>query len=457
MHAVHPTSAVHRPASFSRRRFLAAGCLAFGGLTLGHVLRLRAESPAAGQSRPKSIIMIHLSGGPSHLDMYDMKPEAPAEYRGTFSPIRTNVPGIEICEHMPMQAQIADKFTILRGVQLAHLHTANEFYSGYPWQEQPRASVPGEAQRPSLGAVVSSVRGSSTIPPYVSLDNNLDWERAYYLGLQHEPFRLRGNSPPESLNNMGRPQNIATDRQTSRAQLLLSLDTLPRGTESAPGMRAMDTFQHRALDIVSSGKVRDAFDINREPASVRARYGEQGFRVVRQDDNKSYHTQGHPGPTFLQARRLIEAGVSVVTVCMGGWDTHRFNFEALAAMLPPLDQALAALVLDLEERSMLDDVVILMGGEFGRTPRIGDITPDGRSHWPDAGFLWMAGGGIRTGQVIGATDVKGEDIVTAPIRMQNVLATIYPLLGIDPATTFRDNNGRPQYVLENREPVRGLI
>ncbi|MGE3314719.1 MAG: DUF1501 domain-containing protein [Planctomycetaceae bacterium] len=441
----------------SRRGMLQAGTLALGGLTLGDLFRLRAESAAPAKERPKSIIMIHLSGGPSHIDMYDMKPDAPSEYRGEFSPIRTNVPGIDICEHMPMQAKIADKFTILRGVQLAHLHTGNEFYSGYPWQEQPRAVVPGEAQRPALGSVVSRLRGSSAIPPYVSLDNNLDWERAYYLGLEHEPFRLRGNSPPESLNNMGRRKSIGDNRMVSRAHLLQILDKIPRGAESTPGMSAMDAFQQRALDIVSSGKVREAFDVAKEPDHVRARYGEKSFRSIRQDDTKNYQMQGHPGVPFLQARRLVEAGVAVVSVCIGGWDTHRYNFETLAATLPPLDQAITALVLDLEERGMLDDVVVLMGGEFGRTPRIGDIKPDGRSHWPDAGFLWMAGGGIRTGQVIGATDYRGEDVITAPIRMQNVLATIYPLLGIDPSTTFRDNNGRPQYVLETREPVSGLV
>jgi uncharacterized protein (DUF1501 family) len=161
---------------------------------------------------------------------------------------------------------------------------------------------------------------------------------------------------------------------------------------------------------------------------------------------------------LLQSRRLIEAGVSVVTGCFttGGWDTHRDNFKTLRKMVPPLDQALYALVTDLDERGMLDDVVILMGGEFGRTPRIGDITPDGRSHWPEAGFLWLAGGGLKTGQVIGATDARGERVAGPPIGMQNVLATLYPILGIDPATTIRDHNGRPQYLLEDRQGVPGL-
>ncbi|MBX3437367.1 MAG: DUF1501 domain-containing protein [Planctomycetaceae bacterium] len=442
----------------TRRGLLRAGVLSLGGLTLADVFRLRAAASTAADRRPKAIIMIHLSGGPSHVDMYDLKPDAPVEYRGEFRPIRTNVPGIEICELMPRQAQIADRLTILRGVQLAHLHTANEFYSGFPWQETPRASVPGEAKRPALGAVVSRVRGGgSAIPPYVSLDNQSDWERSYYLGPEFEPFRLGGNSPRETMDDMGRSRDVDRSRLGERARLLHSIDTIRRELDRSQSMSAIDAFQERALDIVTSGQVREAFDVEREPQHIRARYGEKPFPVIRQECVKNYHDQGHPGRSLLRARRLIEAGVSVVTYCVGGWDTHRYNFETLRAMLPPLDQALSALILDLEERGLLEDVAVLMGGEFGRTPRIGDITPDGRSHWPEAGFLWIAGGGLRTGQVIGGTDDRGEHVIGTPIRMQNVLATMYHVLGIDPATTFPDHNGRPQYVLEERDVVPGLV
>jgi hypothetical protein len=185
----------------TRRSFLRVGALTLGGLALGDVLRLRAEAPTPGTPRPKSVIMIHLSGGPSHLDMYDMKPGTPSEYRGEFHPIRTNVPGLEVCELMPRQAKIADRFAILRGVQLAHLHTANEFYSGYPWLDSPRASVPGEAQRPALGSIVSRLRGGrSSVPPYVSLGNKADWEQAYYAGPDHE-------SPTGSAPATARPRS----------------------------------------------------------------------------------------------------------------------------------------------------------------------------------------------------------------------------------------------------------
>jgi hypothetical protein len=448
-----------RTAGITRRGLLRVGALTLGGLTLGDVLRLRAAAPAPGRPRQKSVIMIHLSGGPSHLDTYDMKPAAPGEYRGEFRPIRTNVPGMHICELMPNQAQVADKFAVLRGVQLAHLHTANEFYSGYPWQDAPRASVPGEAQRPALGSVVSRCRGTGTaIPPYVSLNNHADWERAYYLGVEHEPFRVGGGNFKEPLENMRRCRAVSASRLQSRKGLLHTFDSLRRDIDGTGAMEGLDAFQARALQMVVSGKVRDAFDLDLEPPRLRARYGEHPFRVINQESPaRKYHQVAHPGRALLQARRLVEAGVSVVTVAFHDWDTHRYNFITLRQLLPPLDQALAALLTDLEERGLLDDVAVLMGGEFGRTPRIGDVTPDGRSHWPDAGFLWVAGGGLKTGQVIGATDSRGERVVGQPIRMQHVLATLYHVLGIDPAATFPDYNGRPQYVLEDRQPVAGLL
>ncbi|HEY7425722.1 MAG TPA: DUF1501 domain-containing protein, partial [Gemmataceae bacterium] len=430
----------------SRRGFLRVGSLTLGGLTLGDVLRLRAEVPLAGKSRQKSVIMIFLSGGPSHLDLYDLKPNAPSDYRGEFRPIKTNVPGMEICELMPCQAKIAGKFALLRGVRFTELHTANEFYSGYPWQESPRASVPGEAQRPALGSVVSRTRGSQlAVPPYVSLGNQSQWERAYYVGLEHEPFRVGGDSAREPLENMRRHRDVNPQRLHSRRDLLRAFDTLRRDLDGKGTFDGIDAFQERALRMIASSKVRDAFDVKKEPDKVRARYGNQPVKVRNQECNVvKYHEVAHPGQALLQARRLVEAGVSVVTYSFYDWDTHRYNFSTLRQLVPPLDQALTALVLDLEVRGLLDDVAVVMGGEFGRRPRIGDVTPDGRSHWPEAGFLWLAGGGLKTGQVVGATDARAERVVARPVRVSNVLATIYRVLGIDPSATFTDYNGRPQ-------------
>jgi hypothetical protein len=360
---------------------------------------------------------------------------------------------------MPRQARIADKFALLRGVQFTELHTANEFYSGFPWQESPRASAPGEARRPALGSVVSRTRGAhKAIPPYVSLDNRADWERAYYLGLEHEPFRKGGGSPREALENLGRPRKGSPQRLKDRRDLLRAFDTLRRDLDGRGSMAGMDGLQERALRLITSGRVRDAFDVDKEPDRVRARYGEAPVRVINQECNVvRHHEIAHPGRVLLQARRLIEAGVSVVTCSFPDWDTHRYNFTTLRQLLPPLDQALTALVLDLEARGLLGDVAVVMGGEFGRRPKLGDVTPDGRTHWPAAGFIWIAGGGLRTGQVIGATDARGERAVGRPMPISRVLATLYRLLGIDPATTFTDYNGRPQYVLDDREPVRGLL
>jgi hypothetical protein len=379
--------------------------------------------------------------------MYDMKPLAPIEYRGEFSPISTNVPGMEICELMPLQAQIADKFAILRGAQIANLHTGNMFYSGFPWQESPRASVPGEARRPALGSIVSRLRpGPSQIPPYVSIENHFDWERAYYAGVEHEPLRVGGSSPREAIDNMGLRTEVGPERLSGRFGLLQDLDAHRCGIELGEAARGIDRFRQRAHDIVTSNKVREAFNLDNESKEARARYGEGPFR----------HGP-HPGRSLLLARRLIEAGVSVVTVGVHNWDTHQHNFQTLREQLPALDRALYALITDLSDRGLLDDVVVVMGGEFGRTPRIGDQTPDGRGHWPDAGFLWIAGGGLRTGQVLGATDARGEAVIGNPIGMKNVLATVYRVLGIDPALTIPDHNGRPQVILDDRAPLAGLL
>jgi hypothetical protein len=434
----------YRGTGLTRRGLLQGGMMAFGSLSLADLLRLR--SAAAGPARSTSAILIHLSGGPSHLDMYDMKPLAPAEYRGEFNPIATNVPGIELCELMPMQATLADKFAILRGAQVANLHTGNMFYSGYPWQESPRASLPGQARRPAVGSVVSRLRpGGRDVPAYVSIENHPDWERAYYAGVEHEPVRVGGSAAREAIDNMGPHPATAGERLALRRGLLSGLGGVGRPGLAEAG-RDLDNFHERALAIVGSTRVREAFDLDREPAAMRERYGEGPYR----------HGP-HPGRSLLLARRLVEAGVSVVTVGVHNWDTHRDNFSTLRELVPPLDRALAALVTDLDERGLLGDVAIVMGGEFGRTPRIGDQTPDGRSHWPEAGFLWVAGGGLKTGQVLGATDARGENVVGSPIGMQRVLATVYRVLGIDPATTIADHNGRPQYLLDERAPLEALL
>jgi hypothetical protein len=284
------------------------------------------------------------------------------------------------------------------------------------------------------------------VPPYVSIENHPDWERAYYLGVEHEPMRVGGSGPREAIDNMGRNHTITSTRMEDRYDLLAALETVRRDYDADGSSRKIDKFRARAMEIITSTRVRDAFDLEQEPAASRARYGEGPYR----------HGP-HPGRSLLLARRLIEAGVAVVTVGVHNWDTHARNFSTLRELVPALDRALFALVTDLADRGLLDDTVIVMAGEFGRTPRIGDQTPDGRGHWPEAGFAWIAGGGLRTGQIIGATDARGEQVVGSPIGMQRVLATVYHVLGIDPAATIPDFNGRPQYLLDDRNPLVGLV
>ena len=440
----------------SRRDALRIGALAFTGLSLADVSRLQAASQSG--IRQKSVIMIYLNGGPPHLDTYDMKPDLPAEYRGEFQPIDTNVPGMQICELMPQQARIADKFAVIRGVEFVHLHSAHEFYSGYGWQESPKVVRPRSKQRPALGSVLSRLRGSHSVPPYVSLRNQEQWERAYYLGHEYEPFRVGDYVRREAIQNMRLDAGIAPQRLSQRAELRQQFDALREQVETTIDSRALDSFQERALEIVTSGRVRDAFEVEKEPAEIRERYGLEPFDVRTQVCNQvTFHQREHPGRSLLQARRLIEAGVSVVTFCMHDWDTHRYNFQTMRQLLPPLDQAVSTLILDLEERGLLEDTIVMLGGEFGRTPRIGDITPDGRGHWPAAGCIWMAGGGINTGRIIGDTDSRGEQSTGKPIRMERVMATLYRALGINPGLTFPDFNGRPQYIIEDREPIEGLL
>ena len=279
-------SRTHSP-SFSRRNLLRVGTLSLGGLSMTALARLRAESTS--RRRKKSVIMIYLSGGPSHLDMYDMKPDLPAEYRGEFKPIATNVPGLQICELMPQQAKIADKFAVIRGVEFVHLHSGHEFYSGYGWQETPKVVRPRSKQRPALGSVVSRLRRSHAVPPYVSLLNHQQWERAYYLGQEHEPYRIRGNSQPESLQNLRLSNGASEQRLVGRSQLLREFASIRKPGEKTQVARTLDAFQQQALDIVISGRVHAAFDIEKEPPAVRERYGHKPFAVRTQVCNKVEH------------------------------------------------------------------------------------------------------------------------------------------------------------------------
>jgi hypothetical protein len=436
----------------TRREFLQVGALGIGGLTLADLLRLKAQAATSQPAQPtKSIIMVYLQGGPSHIDMYDLKPNAPVEFRGEFKPIKTRLPGLDVCELMPLQTQIADKLSVIRGMRFQGAHNAYELLSGFPAAR----TLEIREKWPVFGSVVSRLRSTQeTMPAYVNV-NDLrfgpevdDPEVPRYLGPTHGPFRLSG----PGLKNLRLPAGVSLQRLEERKTLLAGFDQVRREVDASGGMNALDAFQRRAVEMVTSGAVSRALDLSREPLSVRDRY---------------------KGCTnLLLARRLVEAGVSVVTVAQGGteprpgrylgniWDCHKQIFPQYRTMLPAYDRAVHALVTDLYERGLDQQVAVVIWGEFGRIPKIGAEGAEfatGRGHWHDAGFAVLAGGGLRMGQVVGETDARAERAKGRPYTPQNVLATLYHLLGIDPALTFPDYEGRPVYLLDDREKIKELL
>jgi hypothetical protein len=434
----------------SRRDFLRAGALGLGGLTLADLLRLRAQQGERTSAR--SVIMICLAGGPSHIDLYDLKPNAPADVRGDFKPIRTNVPGFDICELFPRQAEIADKLALVRTVQFVEpmQHELQEVYTGFP----------KAARRPAFGSVISKFHGAGgAVPCYVSLDqyhaDHTEVESPRYVGAAHRPF-LFGS---EGVKNLSLQKGVSADRLADRRQLSVAFDSMRRDVDARGELAAMDEFAGRAVEMITSPKARDAFDLSREPDKVRQRYGTTGAKYTYGNDPKP--TNPWPADKFLLARRLVEAGVSVVTLRIGTWDYHGTTsgtgniFTGLRTQLPLLDQSIYALVSDLHERGLDKEVAVLVWGEFGRTPRVNKV--EGRDHWPDAGFALFAGGGLRTGQVVGETDAKAERPKTRALGAQDVLATVYHALGIDLSVKLPDFSGRPMALLDDGQPIAELI
>ena len=432
----------------SRRDFLRVGALGLGGLALPDILRLQAET--RGRSA-RAVIMVCLAGGPSHLDTYDMKPEAPADYRGEFKPIRTNVPGFDLCEHMPLQAKIADKLALIRTVQFVEpmQHELEEVYTGFP----------KAAKRPSFGSVISRFKGGDgRLPSYVSLDYNTGtaaYESPQYLGAAHRPLQLAGNA---GVHNLSLPYGMTRTRMEDRRGLLNAFDNFRREADTRRESRDMDAFTSKAFDIITSPKAREAFDLSREPARVLDRYGRKDDKYIYVGKKVDSPWEGHK---FLLARRLVEAGVPVVTLRAGGWDHHGnvvssaggTIFISLRSALPLLDRSIYALVTDLHERGLDKEVLVLVWGEFGRTPK---ISQNGRDHWPDASFALFAGA-VRGGQVVGQTDSRGERPRTRAVGAQNVLGTVYHALGIDPRQQLPDFSGRPRQLLDDGEPIAELV
>ena len=410
-----------------RRSFLQIG--AFGaGLSLAGMLRARAGEVAAGKpSSGKSAVMIYLGGGPSHMDMYDLKPDAPKEFRGEFKPIATNVPGVQICEYFPMQARMWDKLAVVRSLSSVDEHSDSLVMTGYSEAKN------RTAHHPSFGSVVSKVRGGAAdIPPFVSLRGMSPGTEPGYLGVAFRPFTAEG----PGMADLRLASGVNAERQADRKSLLQGFDDVRRDLDASGTMKGLDAFNARAFDMIASGAVRKALDLNNEEPRSRDRY-----KGIEQ---------------FLTARRLIETGVGCVTLSIGGWDTHSSNFRTLRKQLPEVDRGVANLIQDLHDRGMQDDVVTVMWGEFGRTPKING-NDGGRDHWSPAMSALVAGGGLKMGQAVGATSARGEHPTDRHYTVPQLLSTLYQAIGIDPSMTFPNGSGRPMYVLDDREPVTELL
>jgi hypothetical protein len=442
----------------TRRTALKAGFLGLMGLSLPELLRLRAQNPTG--KKDTSVILIWLDGGPSQLETYDPKPGAPADYRGPYGAIRTNVTGIQISETLPLHAKHADKMVFIRSVH----HDNGDHFAGAHWMLTGRfgSSAANLAQKyPSVGSYTARVRGPNKagLPAYVGLPAAQSiylfpgYQGAAYLGPAYNPFDVDREQKYLAANStirIGRPKCLENFKQTlpgqmkGRANLLASFDKLRRDIDQSGTMDTLDKYQQQAIQMILGGKARAAFDLDKESPRLADRYG-----------------QGPWGRYTLMARRLVEAGVTFVTVDMPHWDDHSNIKAGHGYKLPHVDRAVSALVEDLKGRGLLDRVLVVVMGEFGRTPRLNKGQPGipipGRDHWGNAISVLMAGGGLKLGQVVGSTNARAEHPVDRPLKPADVLATVYHVLGIDTKLTFKDHSGRPHAILDEGEPIKEVV
>ena len=438
----------HSPSRFcdgvSRRSFLKIGGLALGGLALPQLLE--AEARAGIRKSHKAVIMIYLPGGPPHQDMYDLKNDAPSEVRGPFKEIPTNVPGIRICEHLPRMAAMMDKLVPIRSIVGAEGgHDNFQCFTGRPTRSQPPGGWP------MFGSLISKLQGPADagVPPFVGLENKTK-HRPYnlatpgFLGVPHKSFQPEGDGKTDLILN-----DLSVERLADRKNLLASFDHFRRDVDGSGLMDGLDAFQQQAFGVLTSSKLAAALDYTKEAPRTIAAYG-KGDPALRGDASPRLNEQ------FLIARRLVEAGARAVTVSFGFWDYHGQNHKTAKQDFPMLDQAVTALVQDLHDRGLDKDVSVVVWGEFGRTPTINKDA--GRDHWPRVSAGLLACGGMKTGQVIGATDRLGGECSERPVRFGDVFATLYQNLGLDAHSTITDLSGRPQYLVEpGCEPMRELV
>ncbi len=429
-----------------RRSFLTIGGLALGGLSMPGILQ--AESRAGVRRSHKAIIMIFLPGGPPHQDMFDLKPDAPKEIRGEFRPIDTNVPGIQICELFPRLAAMTDRLAFIRSIVGATgSHYSVQCFSGRSHRNPPQGGWP------ALGSVLSKLQGSVVpgMPPFVGLSppmGHRPWSdpgQPGFLGAAHAPFKPSGDGRADMILH-----GVTLERLADRKALLTGFDRFRRETDSSGLMEGMDAFTSQAFGVLTSSRLAEALDLEREDVRVRDRYG-RGTAKNQADGGPKLLDQ------FLMARRLVEAGVRCVTLAFSRWDWHGGNFKRGRQDMPMLDQGVSALVEDLHQRGLDRDVSVIVWGEFGRTPKINKSA--GRDHWPNVSTALLACGGLRTGQVIGSTTKGAEEAKDRPVHFQEVFATLYQNLGLDPrTTTVLDLSGRPQYLVDSQyQPMPELI
>lgn len=461
-------------AEIQRREFLRVGLSGFAALSLPGLLQLRAQTSKPAGRENTAVILVWLRGGPSHLETFDPKPDAPSEYRGIFGSIPTNVPGLHLGELLPLLAKTADKFTLLRSMS----HTGG----GHPAGSLQMLSGDTDAQdkdKPTLPdwmTIANFLRAEqsrrSGLPNYIGVNPVLRYDSftiagSGYINPAYGPFMVTGdpNDPHFEVPNLSLKDGADAGRISERVRLKQSLDRLTRAVDTAGTMQAMDRFEAQALNLLTSPTAREAFDLTREPAHVRARYGLHQW-----------------GQQCLMARRLVEAGVEIVTTTLDGplcgrvanWDDHAVNhnvFDALQFRAPYFDQAVSALIEDIYARGLDKRVLVVVTGEFGRTPRIervassgggvasaqAGVVQPGRDHWPRAFSNLWAGGGIKTGGVIGSTDRRGEEVVDRLCKPGDFLATIYRHLGIETTRTLTDFSGRPNFILPTGAPIPELI
>jgi uncharacterized protein DUF1501 len=436
-------------AGISRRSFVQLGVAGLASLGLPGLLRAKS-----GASEPKDtrVILIWLDGGPGHMDMYDMKPNAPPEYRGFWRPIGTKVPGMQVTELFPKHAKVADKFSIIRSIW----HNDGDHFGGAHRMLTGRPGATGAdttGKYPSIGSIATKMTGPRRrgLPAYVSVPHASSvgirpgYFAANYVGQQFDPFETDGdpNSPSFSVRNLKLSDGLTVDRISDRRSLLKSFDTLRMEVDASGQFDTMNRFEQQAFELVTSADVRKAFDLSSEDASLRDRYGRNSW-----------------GQSTLLARRLAESGVTFTTVLMGGWDHHWDLKAGMENYLPRVDAAVATLFEDLSSRGLLEKVMVLVMGEFSRTPRMNDGsgrgTP-GRDHWGNSMSVLIGGGGMKGGVVVGSTDDRGEAPKDRPLTPQDLHATIYHALGVDPTVQFLNHQGRPVPAIDHGDPIKELL